>query len=77
VRFLSRYAGQTLYKEAKPVRSRKAKVPVRLAWRAFMSAYPRRSRDLTRPPSLATSGTLCLIYSDDVNLVVLITKHLF
>jgi hypothetical protein len=40
-----------LYEDAITVFERKAKVPVRLAWRAFVPAYPRRSRDLATLPS--------------------------
>ena len=73
----SRATPDKLYKEAKPVRLRKAKVPVRLAWRAFVPAYPRRSRDLAHPPFLAVSGALPLIYSDDATVILLTTKDLF
>ena len=42
---------------------------MRLAWRVFLLAYPRCSRDL-RPPSFPrTRRYLAFIYSDDVSVL--------
>jgi hypothetical protein len=58
-------------KKPKPYLKEKTKVPVRLAWRAALPTYPRRSRDLVTLPSSPFPAPYASIYTDDANPVLL------